>query len=83
MQILLPRRHPAADVALGLVYIKNLPRLRRQLRIHQHQPRGQILMHSALAHPEFFRRLPYCRFRLDHVNRCFYSTLLDILLPDL
>ena len=54
MQILLPRRHPAADVALGLVYIKNLPRLRRQLRIHQHQPRGQILMHSALAHPEFF-----------------------------
>ena len=44
MQILLLCRHPAADVALGLVDVQHLARLRRERRVDLRKALGDVLM---------------------------------------
>lgn len=58
MQIFLPRRHPASDMPLLLVHIKNCTHFGGHRRVELCETLCNIFMYRTLADSKFFRRLP-------------------------
>lgn len=79
MEVFLPGRHPAPDVPLLLVHVKNRPRLHRQGGVQLGKALGNVFMYRTLADPELLRRLPHRRLRFNNVGRNLHRPLFNII----
>ena len=79
MEVFLPGRHPAPDVPLLLVHVKNRPRLHRQGGVQLGKAFGNVFMYRTLADPELLRRLPHRRLRFNNVGRNLHRPLFNII----
>ena len=80
MSVFFPRRQPAPDMPLGLIDVQNLPRLPGKRRIDLHETVCDILMYSALRHPERLGGLPHSGIGLNDIIRNADSTLFNVIL---
>lgn len=80
VQILFLSSKAAADMALGLVQIQNLPCIRCQCGIDLHKALGYVLMYRTLAYPKRLRRLPHRGVIVDNIVGDADGTLFNIIL---
>lgn len=71
-------RHAAADVALGLVDIKQLPHLMIQCGVNCFQSLCEILVYGAFGDPELLCRCTDGSLVLNNVHRQIAGAFLDI-----
>ena len=79
MKILLSCSHPAPDVALRFVGVKNLSGFTGKGWVNLEEPFGNIFMYRTLTDTELFRCLPHRRTVLYNIIRNLHGSFLNII----
>ena len=79
MQIFFSGSQSTADMALGLVQIQDLPRLRRQSRIYLKKSFCAVFMYRRLRYPKLLCCLPYCCLFFNNIICYFNRPFLNII----
>lgn len=79
MKILLSCSHPAPDVALRFVGVKNLSGFTGKGWVNLEEPFGDIFMYRTLTNPKLLRCLPHGSIIFYYIICNFYCSLLNII----
>ena len=82
MQILFPCSQSTTYMALGFIYVKNLPCLCCQRRVNLQETFCAVFMYRTLAYSEFLRRLSHSCLCLNNVIRNLHCPFFDVIFQD-